>query len=153
GVAVADQLVVKGDVFRAIRRGAGGDEEDRAAEDLLAEGVADDELIRGAERRRALVAVDAVAHEVVIDALPLLLDDDVLAVHEGAHGELALHGDVDGLLVAALVEAGEVQGRLAQGLRGNRAGVHARAAEDGLALDERHALAEVRRLRRSLLTR
>src|SRR5206468_8119561 len=93
-----------------------------------------------------------VPSEVRVDPLPLLLHDDVLAVHERLHGELALHRDIHGVAIAALVEAGEVQRGLAQGLGWNRAGVHARAAEHRLALDERHALAEVRRLRRALFT-
>ena len=95
---------------------------------------------------------DGGSHLPDVDPLPLLLHDDVLAVHECAHGALALHRDVDGVAIAALVEAGEVQRRFAQGLGGDRAGVDARAAEDRLALDEGDALAEVRRLRRSLFT-
>src|SRR5258706_16933 len=71
----------------------------------------------------------------------------------GANGQLAGDVDVDGVAIAAAVEAGEVDGRLAQGLGGEGAGVHARPAEDGLALDQRHALAEVRRLRGTLLAR
>jgi hypothetical protein len=49
---------------------------------------------------------------------------------------------------AALAEAGEIERGLAQGFRRQRAGVGRGAAEEGLALDERDALAEIGRLRR-----
>jgi hypothetical protein len=52
----------------------------------------------------------------------------------------------------ALAKAREVQGGLAQRLRGQRAGVHHRAAVHRLLLDERDRLAEVRGLHRALLS-
>ena len=146
-VAVADELVVERYVGRAVGRGAGGDENLVAFEDL----IPDFDLVRGAEARDAAEVLDAVAAKVPVDPLPLPLDDYFLAVHEGVDGDFFVYVDVDGFPIVAGVEVGEVEGRLAQGLGGDGSGVHARPAEDGLALDERHALAEVGRLRRALL--
>ena len=144
-------IAVERDVIGPMRRGAGGDEDDAAVDDLLADGVGDGDARRRDEARRALVAIDFVPAQVVVDPLPLVRDDAVFAVHEIGDGD-AVDGDVDRAFAeAALPEAGEVQRRLAQRLRRNGAGVDARAAEDRLALDERDTLAEVRRLRSALL--
>jgi hypothetical protein len=59
--------------------------------------------------------------------------------------------DRDPIQLAA-AEPGQVERRLAQRLGGKRAGVDGGAPGLSLALDERHALAEVRRLRSALLS-
>ena len=63
---------------------------------------------------------------------------------------LRLHVDAREVAVA---EPGEEERGLAQGLRGERAGVRGGPASDGLLLDQGHRLAEVRRLRGPLLPR
>jgi hypothetical protein len=89
--------------------------------------------------------------QVALDPLPLLLHDHFRPMHEVADGDVLLHGSLH-RLAEAVMEAGEMERGLAQRLGGDGAGVHARAADDRLALDQRDALAKVRRLRRALLT-
>ena len=69
---------------------------------------------------------------------------------KSADRDVALHVVVDAVQ-AALAQPGEVERRLAQRLRRDRAGVHRGAARLGRALDDAHALAEVRRLRGAFL--
>jgi hypothetical protein len=148
---IPDHIAVERDVIGTMRRGAGGDEDDAAVDDLFADGVGDCDARRRNKTRRTLIAIDLMPPQVVFDPLPLVRDDVVFAVHEIGDGD-AVDGDVDRAFAeAALSEAGERQRRLAQRLRGNGAGVDAGAAEDRLALDERDILPKVRRLRSALL--
>src|SRR5216684_4265178 len=150
-VAVADHIAVECHVIRSMRGGAGGDEDDTAIDDLFTNSVPDGDAGRRNEACRPFITIDLVPPQVVLDPLPFVRDYTIFAVHEVGDGD-AVDGQIDGALAeAALPEAGEVKGGLAQCFRGDRAGVDAGPAENGLALDESHALAEVGRLRGALL--
>ena len=112
-----------------------------------------DDLVRRYEAG-CLAAHDrhAVALHVAIDLRDLLLGDDADAPHELAQARVAIHVERHAVQTPPL-EPREVERGLAQRLRGQRARVHARAAQRGRLLDERDALAEIRRLRRALLAR
>ncbi len=110
------------------------------------------DLLRPDELGRAGDDGDAVAVEVARDLRDLLPGDRVQASHELAQAGVAI--DVQGHAVeVAALEAGDVQRRLAQRLRRQRAGVHAGAADLARLLDERDLLAEVGGLHRALLAR
>ena len=83
-----------------------------------------------------------VQREILEDAPALHLDDFAFVVHEIVDGEIFFQRVVDAV-EAALLQAGEIEGRFAQRFAGDRAGVDATAADVLGALDDRHALAEV----------
>jgi hypothetical protein len=144
GVGVEDALVLEIELGRAERIGAGGDEEDVAAKLLGGTGGGLHREVMGiGEGGVALEDGDLVPVEVVGDALAFAIDDEAFARHEVADGDGAFEAaDVDAFELAVL-EAGEEDGRFAEGLGGERAGVGRGAAEDGLFLDQGDLLAEV----------
>ena len=93
---------------------------------------------------------DAVAGELRADDLELPLDDLLDAKSEVGDGDLA----IDGVVLAVerpLLEAREIEDRLPQRLRGDRAGVEADAADHLPAVDDGDPLAELGRRDRPLL--
>ena len=91
--------------------------------------------------------LDAVALELVADDLPLGADHVLGHRHEVGDGDLALDPERFAEQAAA-GGSGQVQGRLAQGLGGDGAGVDLRPAQDVVAFDDGHPLAELGRLDR-----
>src|SRR5439155_11647616 len=150
GVAVADSIVIEWHSRRPIRRRAGGDQDESPLQGFLLPSIGHCDLGWRQEAGPTLIAVDVVPAKVVLDPLPFLLQDELLAEHEVIDGD-ALHGHFDCVRESPLTEAGEVQRRFAESLGRNRTRVHARAAWHRIALDERHAFAEVRGLSRPLL--
>ena len=101
--------------------------------------------VRVDEPSGAAHQVDPVAIEVRVDPLDLQVADRVLALEEPRDRELGIEVDQHAVQVPLPV-ARQEQGGLAQGLRGQRAGVDGGAAGLGLPLDDRDPLAEVRGL-------
>ena len=98
-------------------------------------------------RQLDVVALQLMAHHV-----------DFMADHRVDPKEQVLQGDFFLDLVGLAVDrvfaiAGEIEHRLAHGLARNRADVHAGSADDRLALDDHHALAQLGRLNRGVMTR
>ena len=89
--------------------------------------------------------------QIFADARPFFFEHELFAVHEVVDRH-ALHLEVDCFGKSALPKTRKMQRRFAQRFRGNRSGIHARAAEDGLALDQCDAFAEIGRLRRPLFS-
>src|SRR6185436_16949994 len=89
--------------------------------------------------------------EVVVDELPLGFDDGALAEHEVLDGDVVLDLVVDAV-EAVRAKPGEVERRLAQRLRRDRAGVDGGAAGLGRLFDDADALPEVGSLRGSFLS-
>ena len=119
-VAVANAFVIEWHVRRAIGRGAGGDQDDFALQLLLAKLVGDCDLCRRDKARLALVSIDGVPAEVLIDSPPFLFQHLVLAIHEVVDGD-SLDRQIDGVTKPALAKAGEMQSRLTERLRWNGA--------------------------------
>ena len=112
----------------------------------------DGDRVRVGEARSADDERHAIAPQLVADDLPLALDDLPHPDRDVVDRDVVLQPVV--LPVdRALVEAGEVEDRLADRLRRDRSGVDARAADLAVPLDERDAVAELRGLDRRLLPR
>ena len=92
---------------------------------------------------------DGVAVQVALDLAGLPLCDLLQTPDELAQALLAVQPHTHSVKSPA-AKTGQVQGRLTQRLGGQGPRVHGRTAHFGAALDERHALAEVRRLRGAL---
>ena len=126
--------------------GAGGDDHLVGAHAPFCAGVvAHHHLGRLGEARVALEERHMVAQELVADDAALALDDLARPQREILDPDLLLEPVV--LAVdAPLAEAGQVQDGLADGLRGDRAGVDGDPAEMAPPLDERDPLAQLRGL-------
>ena len=146
-VGIHDGALVELDAAGPGGPGAGGDH------DLVGGGPADpavavvdlhrvrvDEMPGAGEHR------DPVAGQLAADHVDLPADDVLGAGGQVGDGDLVL--DPVALPVhLPLVQAGQVQDRLAQGLGRDRAGVEAHAADHVLALDDRHLPARASRRR------
>ena len=106
--------------------------------------------LRSDDFRAALNDRHMVPLQILVDEAPAGFHHRALAKHEIADRDVVLHAQVDAVQ-PALTQAAEVQRGFTQRLRGDRPGVHGGAARLGSALHHTHALAEVCRLRRSLL--
>jgi len=116
------------------RRAGCDDDAARGEAALAVVASVDRQGVRVDEAGAAVEHRDAVAQELVADHLALRLDDVPRAQRDVVHG--------DGLLEAvalavdrALVEPGQIEDRLPDRLRGDRPGVHARAAQRDVTLD------------------
>src|SRR5260370_718929 len=87
-------------------------------------------------------AMDMVECEVVQNAEALHVDDFTLVMHEIVDGKIFLERVVD-TVETALLEAGKVECRFAEGLAGNGTGIDATAAHMFGALDDGNAFAEI----------
>ena len=103
-------------------------------------------------RRRALDHRHVVPQQLVADDVALALDHLAHAQRDVVDRDLVLQA-VALAVDRALVEPGQVEDRLANRLRRDRAGVHAGAADRGVPLDQRDLATELRRLDGRLLTR
>src|SRR4029450_1488077 len=112
------------------RQSARSDQDHFAAKQFLAHL----NLVGRDEPRRSLIAVYAMAREVLVDRLPFTLDHDVLAAHEiRARDVLRAYEIGDGDVVAPVAvdapaevrcaQSGELERRLAQRLRRDRSRV------------------------------
>ncbi len=108
--------------------------------------------VRVDEPSGAAHQVDPVAIDVRVDPLELQVADRVLALEEPRDRHLRIQVDQHAVEVPLPV-ARQEQGGLAQGLRGQRAGVDGGASGLGLPLDDRDPLAEVRGLGGTALAR
>ena len=143
-VGVEHGALVELDSGRARRRGADGDDDALGGQPEARAGARDLERVRVGERRRALEHAHAVAAQLVGDHVLLVLDHLVRAREQVVDRDLVLHAE--GVAVDARRAAGQLDDRGAQRLRRHRAGVGRHPAERRAALDQRHALAELRRL-------
>ena len=108
--------------------------------------------VRVLEPGLAAIDRDRVPGKVQAHQVAQALRDLDLAAHELGNGEVLPQRVVDPVQ-AALVESGKVEGGLAKGLARDGAGVDERASEEGVLLDQGHALPEVGGLGRALLAR
>ncbi len=144
-VGVDDRTVVDRHPERPDRRGAGGDHEPLRPEQVTVPGRGDHDRVRVEEARLTLQHVDAVTRELGPIHVDLALDHVVAPEHEVGHRHLRLHPIRDAV-EAALVDPRQIEHRLAQGLRGDRAGVHAHPADHRLPFHDRGAPAQLRSL-------
>src|SRR5258708_24565231 len=86
--------------------------------------------------------LDIVECEVFQNAAALHVDDFTLVMHEIVDGKIFLERVVD-TVETALLEAGKVECRFAEGLAGNGTGIDATAAHMFGALDDGNAFAEI----------
>ena len=97
------------------------------------------------EFRRRAHAAHAVAHELVLQHLDLVVERLVQPLDQVADRDVLLD-PVAAPVEAALAPARQVEHRLAQRLRRDRAGMHRDAAEPPALVDHQHGLAELGRL-------
>jgi hypothetical protein len=88
-----------------------------------------------------------VAHELVLQHLDLVVERLVQPLDDVADRNVLLHA-IAAAVKTTLAEACEVQHRLADRFRRDRAGMHGDAAEPPALLDHQHGFAELRRLDR-----
>ena len=138
-VAVEHVLVVDVDALRPARPRAGRDD-DRVAGDPTALAVDGQhlDLPRRHEARPAPGDLDVVALDLLGHVVLVALEHAVEPVHQAAHGRVRRQG-LAGQPGGPLLQARQVQGRLAQRLARDRAAVHALAADLALAVDQEHA--------------
>ena len=105
--------------------------------------------MRCGSRKRAVPSdgLHAVAGELVLQHLDLVVERHVQARHQVLGGDVLLH-PIGAAVEAALAPAGEVEHRLAQRLGRDGAGVHRDAADAAALLDHEHGSAELGRLDR-----
>jgi len=152
GVRVVDTRIGEVEARRPVGRGAGGDQEELAGKPHGgAIRAAHRDGVRIHKRGRALIQGDAVPVEILTNPLPLAFDDKLFTAHEIADSDFLLEAAEIEAVELAVAKAGQEQGRLAQGLGGQRAGIGRRPAQDRLPLDEGDPLAEVSGRRRPLL--
>jgi hypothetical protein len=101
--------------------------------------------VRIFERSLAADQLNFVELQVLQDALALHFDHRAFVVHKIMDGEIFFQRIINAVQ-PALFQPGEVQRRLAQRFAWNGPRVDATSPDHGRALDDRHALAEVRRL-------
>src|SRR5882724_1175586 len=104
------------------------------------------------KRRPPLHVLNLVQLQIFQDAPPLHLHHFPLVVHEVVNSQIFLQRIIDPV-ESTLPEPGKIQRGFAQSFAWNRSRVDAASARNSRSLDHRHALAEVRRLRASLLSR
>ena len=151
-VGVINPGVVEREIRRPIRIRARGDQDHIAAdEEGGASGRLDGDRMGIDKRRGPLIEPDPVPLEALLDAGSLLLHHDALAGHEIAHRGPGLQAALQARQVA-IAKPGEEEGRLPQGLGGQRAGIDRGPAQDRLPLHQGHFLAEVSRQRGALLS-
>src|SRR5262249_32610963 len=112
--------------------------------------VRDGDGVRVLEARGSGDERDGMPFEVPVNLARLLVDDVLQAVDELAEALLAVEPDAHPVELPP-AEAGQVKGRLPQGLGGERAGVNRRAADFLRPLHESDLPAEVGGLGRALL--
>ena len=137
-IAQQDRASVDGHVWRLGRPRTGGDDERIGPACRLALGVDDLDRVRVREAGGAAEQCNAVAGELRLRDVDLVLDHLLNPEGQVRHGDLFLHPVVDAV-DALVLEARQMQDRLTHRLAGDGAGIDARAADDILALDERDA--------------
>ena len=150
-VRIEGMDVVKGNFGRAVGLRAGGDENDFAAEVSCAACSGDCDGVRVLERRLAANKFDVVQLEIFEDALAFHFDDFALVVHKILNGKVFLERVVDAIK-AALLEPRKIEGRFAERLTGDGAGVDAAATHVLGALDDGDPLAKIGGLRTGLFS-
>ena len=103
--------------------------------------------MRCGSRKRAvpLNGLDTVAGELVLEHIDLVVEGHVQAHHQVVGGDVLLHA-VGAAVEAALAPAGQVEHGLAEGLRGDGAGVDRDATDAAALLDHEDGAAELCRL-------
>ena len=99
------------------------------------------------EFRPGMKAAHAVAHELVLQHLDFVVERLVQPLDQVAGGNILLD-PIAPSVKAPLAPAGQVEHRLAQCLRRDRAGMNRNAAEPPPLVDHQHGLAELGRLNR-----
>ncbi len=125
-----------------MRLGAGGDENDVAAQPAGAVGAGDHDGVRILEGGLAANQFDLMERKIFEDALALHFDDFALVMHEVVYGEIFFERIVNAV-EPALFQSGEIKGGFAQRFAGHGAGVDATAAGVLGAFDHGYAFAEV----------
>ena len=124
-----ERLPIGHDPARQGRLGAGGDDHHLRLDLHRLRRPLCDEMMRIEEAGGAVDDHDAVPAHLVADHLDLAPDHVVAAEEKILHRDLLFQG-VGGAVEAPLLETGQVEDRLAEGLGGDRAGVDADAADD-----------------------
>ncbi len=137
-VAVENVFVVERNVRRPIGRGADRNQDPLGGVDMLVAGRAGDrQLVRVEEFGGTDEGADAVALELMLQHLDLMLERHVQPHAEVGAVDLLLH-PVGAAVEAALAPARQVERGLAQRLRRDRAGVDRNTADAAAILDYQH---------------
>ncbi len=145
-VGIQNPLAIERNIGRAMRMRADGDDVALRGElRALAFARPHFDRIRIEEARRAVHQIDAIARELVLENFDLVIQRHVQAPAEIGGGDVALDA-IAAPVKPALAPAGKIEHRLAQRLRGDRAGVHADAAHAPALVDDEHRLLELGRL-------
>ena len=114
--------------------------------------IGNDNRVRILKRRPSLHVLNLVQLQIFQDASPLHLHHFPLVVHEIVNGQIFLQRIIDPIK-PALPQPGKIQRRFAQRFAWHRSRVDAASTRNSRPLNHRHALAEIRGLRASLLSR
>ncbi len=151
-IGIENGFVIKGNFRRAVRLGAGRDQDYFCAQEagraVMIHGA---DSVRIFKLGRAGDQLDFMRGQVRRNLQAFRGDDRVLAVHEALHRQPFAQGVIDAVKTA-LPQSGKIERRFAQRLARHRPGIDARAAQIRPAFHKRHALAKVGRLRRAFLS-
>jgi hypothetical protein len=143
--------VVKGNLGRAMRLRASGDENDFGAKMACAVSVNYRDGVGILERCLTANKLDVVQLEIFEYPLAFHFDDFPLVVHEILYGKIFLERVIDAI-EAALLESGKIERRLAQRLAGDGARIDAASAHVRGALDDSDTLSKISGLRASFFS-
>jgi hypothetical protein len=143
-VGVDDAAAVERHGIDVRGAGAAGDQDELPGEKRRPVERHDLQRVRVHEAGGPVVGRDPVAFELRADDFHLARHDGVDPKGEIRHGDGVLQGVVPSV-ERPLLDSGEIEDRLAQRLRRDRTGVEADAAHHLLAVDDRDALADLRR--------
>src|SRR5207253_3193877 len=142
GVGVEGVDIVEGDLRRAMRLRARGDEDHIALEPARAVGSRDHNRVTVFEGRLAANELNLVQRQILQNPAALHVHDFAFVMHEVVHSEILFERVIDAIKTA-LFQAREIERRFAQSLAGNGTSIDATAAQVLGAFDQGDALAKI----------
>ena len=134
--------IVEGDLRRAMRLRARGDEDHIALEPARAVGSRDHNRVTVFEGRLAANELNLVQRQILQNPAALHVHDFAFVMHEVVHSEILFERVIDAIKTA-LFQAREIERRFAQSLAGNGTSIDATAAQVLGAFDQGDALAKI----------